>query len=84
MDKAARYLGLRMMREGGDSCQSRLTYGFRLAVARQPDVREHTILMDLFQSHLADFEQDKESAAKLLKVGDARLDDSALTVAANR
>src|SRR5262249_47021659 len=34
--EAARFIGQRMLKEGGDTPDSRLRYGFRLAVARYP------------------------------------------------
>jgi hypothetical protein len=42
--EAARFLGQRMMREGGATADERIAFGFQLATARRPDTRESEIL----------------------------------------
>ncbi|HYF37789.1 MAG TPA: DUF1553 domain-containing protein [Prosthecobacter sp.] len=46
---AARALGQRMLKEGGDSDEARLTYGFKLCTARTPTNKELRILADMLR-----------------------------------
>ncbi len=72
--EAARFLAQRMMVEGGDSPDSRLTYGFRLLLARQPRVAELAVLRAAYERTRADFEKDEPAAKLLLAVGEAATD----------
>lgn len=72
--EAARFLAIRMIREGGGDLDSRLTLGFRLLLARRPEARELSILRQAFTRSLADFHADPESARAWLSVGDAGSD----------
>ena len=47
--EAARFMGQRMLREGGNDDASRLRYGFRLALARYPTAAEVAVLRDDLQ-----------------------------------
>jgi len=74
--EAARHFARRMLREGGDTCQSRAGFGFRLVTSRHPDETEQAILSDILQTHLKEFEETPERARQLLQVGDSKfLDD---------
>ena len=42
--EAARHLAVRMMHEGGDSAAERIRYGYKLALAYEPDEVRQTIL----------------------------------------
>ena len=88
--EAARFLGERMLLEGGDSAAKRLAYGWRLALARKPDATEQAALEASFAKHLDRFRANPEAAKKLLAIGDtpaaAELDPTehaALTAIAN-
>src|SRR2546422_3328944 len=50
--EAARFLGQRMIKEGGESPDARLRYGFRLATGRRPTAGEEQVLRDDLQFHL--------------------------------
>ena len=50
--EAARFVGQRMMKEGGASPTSRLRYGFRLVAGRTPSPAEMQVLRDNFQYHV--------------------------------
>ena len=50
--EAARFLGQRMMKEGGRDADARLRYGFRLALGRAPSQAEQQILRDNLRFHL--------------------------------
>ena len=50
-------MALRILKEGGTTDASRLAYGFRLAVARQPAAGERDVLLSMLhkqQARLAD------------------------------
>ncbi|WP_339907165.1 DUF1553 domain-containing protein, partial [Symmachiella dynata] len=80
--EAARNLAQRAMLEGGDSSESRLTYAFRLATARQPTEAELKILTAGFTRHLASYQANRTAAEELLKIGasprDTQLDTAEL------
>ena len=67
--EASRKLAERILREGGDTTESRLAFAFRLATARAPSEREIQVLSDLYAKELASFQANEQSAAKLLAVG---------------
>jgi hypothetical protein len=55
--ESARAMALRILKEGGTTDASRLAYGFRLAVARQPAASERDVLLSMLhkqQARLAD------------------------------
>ena len=70
--EASRFLAQRMMREGGDAVDSRLTHGFRLLLARRPKAAELSILRAAYERTHADFEKDAAAAKALLAVGEAK------------
>jgi Protein of unknown function (DUF1553)/Protein of unknown function (DUF1549)/Concanavalin A-like lectin/glucanases superfamily/Planctomycete cytochrome C len=80
--EASRTLAQRTLLEGGKDENSRITYAFRLATARKPTGNETGVLRDLLRARLAGYRQDRQSALKLLSVGesprDKRLDPSEL------
>ena len=67
--EAARFLAQRMIREGGETSESRLRHGFRLVTARAARPAEIEILAASLQRMEQDFQQDSAGAAGLLKVG---------------
>ncbi|MEO6739573.1 MAG: hypothetical protein ABIP20_04925, partial [Chthoniobacteraceae bacterium] len=64
----------RMMREGGDTVESRLTHGFRLLLARRPKAAELSVLRAAYERVRSDFEKDGKAATELLAVGEAAAD----------
>ena len=54
--EAARFLAMRMMREGGGTVDSRLTHGFRLLLARRPSPQELAVLRAAFERCQKDFQ----------------------------
>jgi Protein of unknown function (DUF1553)/Protein of unknown function (DUF1549)/Planctomycete cytochrome C len=70
--EASRFLAQRMIQEGGESTESRITYGFRLLLARTPSSQELKILMDAVERTRIDFDQDNEAASQLLSVGESK------------
>jgi hypothetical protein len=84
--EAARGLGERMLREGGDTLIARLTFAFRVAATRHPAEAELELLKALYQRQLDLFRKDPEAARKLLQIGErpvpAGLETSELAAAA--
>jgi hypothetical protein len=72
--EAARFLAQRMMHEGGEATEPRLTHGFRLLLARKPMPAELSVLCAAYERGRADFENDREAAKAFLAVGDASSD----------
>lgn len=67
--EAARVFAARILREGGDSPESRIALAFQQALNREPNEREMAVLRDLFQKHLAQYEADPAAAGQLTQVG---------------
>ena len=70
--EAARFLGQRMMKEGGSSADARLRYGFRTVTGHLPSVSEQQILRDNLQYHRDYFSGGK--GEPYLKQGAAQAD----------
>ncbi len=67
--EAARVLAARMVREGGDTVEERLTWAYRATVSREPEEEIAELLHGLFDSHLAYYRENSEEARKLVSVG---------------
>jgi hypothetical protein len=88
--EASRALAERMMREGGETPEERLTTGYRLATSRRPDPETLLFLRDGFGSRLAEFQSQPEAAKALISNGASKPDPAldpaelaAYTVTAN-
>src|SRR5262249_10938859 len=68
--EAARFLGQRLLKEGGRTTADRAAWAFRAVTGRQPTARETTVLVRLYEEQMAEFVQDPKRAEKLLAVGD--------------
>ncbi len=68
--EAARFLGERMLKEGGAALDDRIAWAFRLVTSRRPISRELVVLKQLFQEQRDLFASDQQEAAKLLAVGE--------------
>ena len=68
-NEAARFIGQRMMKEGGSDAASRLNYGFRLILSRAPRTEELGVLESSLNYHRDYFSSDPKKAEALLKVG---------------
>ncbi len=68
--EASRILAERMMLQGGETLQEKMNFGFRLLTARTLQAEETEVFINLFQEEYKQYQQDKESALALLKVGD--------------
>ena len=74
--EAARFLGERMLKEGGQTTGERVSFGFRLVTGRLPSEKERDVLVKLFDEQKAIFEKDADAAKKLLAVGEKKRDES--------
>ena len=72
--EAARFIGQRMLKEGGATPESRLQYGLRLLTARVPKPDELRVLKENLQYHRDYFASDPNKAAEWLKQGETPAD----------
>jgi hypothetical protein len=72
--EAARFLGQRMLKEGGATPKEQVAWVFRMVTGRSAVEREANVLTRLFVEQKELFRADSKAAAKLLGVGDARND----------
>ena len=75
--EAARVFAARVLREGGKEDAGKLSYAWRLALARNPSASERTVLEKVLAKQRALFTAEKDSADSLLKVGDFKNPDGA-------
>ncbi|MGA0058851.1 MAG: DUF1549 and DUF1553 domain-containing protein [Planctomycetota bacterium] len=71
--EAARALGTRTLREGGDSDDDRVTFLFRTVLARTPSGAERAVLADHVERLRAQYHGDSDAARALLEVGESPL-----------
>lgn len=74
--ESARKLAERMMREGGDSPDTKIEFGFRLLTARMPSERERKILVGILERQSRKFHANTQAALELLSVGESPRDES--------
>jgi mono/diheme cytochrome c family protein len=72
--EAARFIGQRMMKEGGTNEDARLRYGFRLVAGRYPSAAEQEVLRDGFQFHLDYFGRKPGGIEQYLNQGESPAD----------
>lgn len=88
--EAARVLAEKMIKQGGEDIDRQISYGFRALTSRKPKARELTILKELYQAELVEYQKYPFAADKLLHVGEKPADPAlpkdklaALTVVAS-
>jgi hypothetical protein len=74
--EAARFLAERMMRDGGESTDSRLRHGFRLVLARPPTASHLAVLKRAFEKAQAHYRAEPAAAKALLTHGEKPADSS--------
>lgn len=74
--EAARQMAERLIRDGGETAQERLRYGFRLATARYPTPQETAVLERILNEAAKKYANDPEAAKKLISIGEAKRDES--------
>jgi hypothetical protein len=73
--EAARRLAERIVREGGSTPDERLSFAFRLVLARTPTPAELRVLSAGLARHLAHYRQQPKAAEQLLAVGESPRDE---------
>ena len=68
--EASRMFAERIIKEGGDTIDSRIEFAFETATARKPDDKTVEVLKKAYETELATFSQDLARAEKLLSVGE--------------
>ena len=63
--EAAQAFGRRLIAEGGAGVEDKVTFGFRLALSRSPYEIERQRLIKLYETVLADYQADRESAMQI-------------------
>lgn len=69
--EASRKLADRMIAEGGDTPEGRLTIAFRCALSRPPAAEEQRILLAIYKDARDRFEANRDGAKTLLAVGES-------------
>ncbi|MFP6703264.1 MAG: DUF1553 domain-containing protein, partial [Planctomycetaceae bacterium] len=69
--EAAQQMAGRVMREGGEAVETRVVFGFRLAMGRRPTQEEAALIGSVYRSEFVRFRADEPAAKKLLQVGQA-------------
>lgn len=68
--EAARGFAERMIGEGGETPAQRLTFGYRVVLARDPDAEELSVVQELLQQEIARFQQQPEAAEQVIRNGE--------------
>ncbi len=74
--EASRHLAQRMILDGGDDIESRVAFGYKLALASTLDPERKSILVDGLAEYKRHFQRNKDDAAALIRVGDSEPDVS--------
>jgi hypothetical protein len=74
--EAARFLGQRMLKEGGATLDDRLAWAFRTATSRSPQPRQIAVLKQVWDEQRAIFAAAPEAAQKLLTQGEGKADEA--------
>ena len=74
--EAARQIAGRMLKEGGATADTRITFAFRLLTGRHPTKAELSVLKKLHAEQLALFRANTDNALALEKVGESSTDQS--------
>jgi len=72
--EASRFIGQRMMKEGGADAATRLRYGFRLVMGRNPSNAEEAVLRGSLQFHRDYFASKSEEMDRYLNQGESAPD----------
>ncbi len=68
--EASRLLAERMITEGGATPRERVSFGYRLATAREPTAEEMQVLVEGFHHHFDRYQTDRTAALKLVSEGE--------------
>ena len=68
--EAARVVAGRMIREGGDTLEKQLNYGFRLLTGRKPNKEELELIKSLYLEELENYQENPGKAREYLSIGE--------------
>lgn len=71
--EAARKLGERILREGGQDARSRVDFAFRTVLSRKANERELKILATAYANYLAECQKNPELAKEIQTVGESKV-----------
>ncbi|MEM9283643.1 MAG: DUF1553 domain-containing protein [Verrucomicrobiota bacterium] len=74
--EAARKLGERMLREGGETAEEQLRFAFHKVLTRPPASEELALLENSYQRYLSAYGDDPGLAKSILEVGESKTDTS--------
>jgi hypothetical protein len=75
MIEASRKFAERILREGGSTDSTRLSWAYRQVLSRNPNPEEIKVLLGVLTRERVVYARDKTAAIKLLKVGESLYDD---------
>ncbi|MEQ8211267.1 MAG: PSD1 and planctomycete cytochrome C domain-containing protein [Lacipirellulaceae bacterium] len=73
--EAARCLAARMLKEGGQSFEEQIDFGFTLALGRPPTEQERRVLASTYQQKHEQYQSAPAQAERLLSIGESPNDD---------
>ncbi len=74
--EAARNFAERILKEGGETPEERITWAWRAVTSREPEPEEMEIARNALQQHLNRFESDDAAATELAQYGESKADES--------
>lgn len=74
--EAARVFAARVLGEGGNTDDQRLTFAFKTVLARPPTLKERKILMGIYQEMHGHYTKDLKAAAELISTGESKRADN--------
>jgi hypothetical protein len=74
--EASRHFAERVIKEGGDTLESKATFAFELATARSPTSGETATVLEVFENSHAAYSANESKGAELLSAGESKRDES--------
>lgn len=74
--ETSRMLAERMLKEGGKEVKSQINLAFKLLIGRPANDKELSLLQELYDAELVDFQKDRKIVNELLSIGEHRIDQS--------
>ena len=74
--EAARHLGMRMLREGGETIESQIKFGFRCCTSRNATDQELDVLLDAYSDRIEEYRKKPDRANQVLSVGISGIDET--------
>ena len=72
--EAARMVGYRMMKEGGDTLEGKMAYGFQLVTGRKPGYKEMLLMKEMYDSEKRDLSGKPKKIQELFSNGQKKVD----------